>query len=123
MVHLNGGHEGSDADAIIWGSANFLCLVVNSIELANFVAVTDCLEHRLDRLTVTRHLEVRFFNTYLGMCRREEQVDSLRLVSVVLVISNRFLSLEWDVHADGWATERTVPIFLLSHSVSAVGLD
>ena len=44
VEHLNGGHESSDANAIIWGIANFLCLVVNGIELADFVAVTDCLE-------------------------------------------------------------------------------
>ena len=48
VEHVNGGHEGADADTIIWGIANFLSLVVNGIELANFVAVTDCFEQRPD---------------------------------------------------------------------------
>ena len=58
VEHLNGGHEGSDANAIIWGIANFLCLVVNGIELADFVGVTDCLEQGPNSFTVARHLEV-----------------------------------------------------------------
>ena len=68
VEHLNGGHEGSDANAIIWGIANFFSLVVNGIELADFIAVTDCLEQRPNRFTGTGHLEVLFFNTNLGMC-------------------------------------------------------
>ena len=105
VEHLDGSHESADADAIIGGVANFLRLIVNGVEFADFVAVTDCLEQGLDGVTVTRHLEVSFLDSDLGVRRREEQVDGLRLVSVVLVVGNRLLSFEWNVDADGWAAE------------------
>ena len=58
VEHIDGCHESSDANAIILGIANFLSLVVNGIELADFVGVTDCLEQGPNRFTVARHLEV-----------------------------------------------------------------
>ena len=58
VEHLDGSHESSDADTIIWRIANFFSLVVNGVEFANFVAVTDSLEQGSNSFTVTWHLEV-----------------------------------------------------------------
>jgi len=44
VEHLDGGHESTDTDAIILSIANFLRLIVNGVEFANFVAVTDGFE-------------------------------------------------------------------------------
>ena len=44
VEHLDGGHESTDTDAIILRIANFLRLIVNRVEFADFVAVTDGFE-------------------------------------------------------------------------------
>ena len=58
VEHLDSSHETSDADTIIWRIANFFSLVVNGVEFADFVGVTDSLEQRSNGFTVTGHLEV-----------------------------------------------------------------
>ena len=88
MEHLDGCHESAHADTIIRCIANFLSLIVNGVEFADFVAVTDSLEQGLDTVAITRHLEVRFLDTNLSVSRGEEQIDSLWLVTIVLVIGN-----------------------------------
>ena len=88
VEHVDGGHESTHADTIIRGAANFFGLVVNGVEFADFVAVTDSLEQGLDGLAVTRHLEVSFLDTNLGVSRREEQINGFWLVTIVLVVGN-----------------------------------
>ena len=88
VEHLNGGHESTHTNAIIWRIANFFSLVVNGVEFADFVVVTACFKQSPDSFTVTRHLEVRFLDTNLSVSRGEEQIDSLWLVTIVLVIGN-----------------------------------
>ena len=120
VEHLDSRHESSDADAIILGSANFFGLVINGVEFADFVAVTDLFEEGLDGCTVARALEVLLLDSDFGVGRREQQVHSLWLVAVVLEISNRPLLLVRDVHPDCWATERTLPVLLPPQSISTV---
>ena len=67
MEHLDGCHESSDANTIILSIANFFSLVVNGVEFADFVVVTACFKQSPDSFTVTRHLEVRFLDTNLGV--------------------------------------------------------
>jgi len=57
--------------------------------------------------------------------RWEKQVDGFRLVTVVLVVSYRLLSLsfEWDINTDSRASERAVFVFLPPYLVGAVGFE
>ena len=120
VEHLNSCHESPDADAIILGAANFFGLVINGVEFADFVAVTDLFKESLNCCTVARALEVLLLDSDLSVSRREQQVNGLGFVSIVLEVSNRPLLFVRNVHSDCWATERTLPVLLPPQSISTV---
>ena len=66
-------------------------------------------------------LEVSFLDANLSVSRWEKQIYGLWFITVVLVVSNRLLSFEWNIYADSWASKRAVSILLLSNLVSTVG--
>lgn len=88
MKHLHGCHESPHAHHVVLRLANFFGLVVHSVELADFVGVTDGFEEGLDRCSVAWHLEVGLLNAQLRKGRREKQVNCLGLVSIVRIISH-----------------------------------
>ena len=65
VKHLHSSHESTDADAIVTRIADFLGLVVHSIEFSDFVTVADGFEQVLDGGPVPWHLEVRLLNADL----------------------------------------------------------
>lgn len=91
--------------------------VVNCVELSRLVRVTDICEQSPDRRSRLRLSEVRLLNSYFCVRRREEDVDRLRLIAVVLEIGNRFLLFAWDVSANSWATELAITVDLASYNV------
>ena len=105
VEHLHSRHEASDADTIILRTANFFSLVINGVEFADLVAVTDLFKKGLYGSAVTGALEVRLLDSDLCMSGWEKQIHSLWLVTIILEVSNRPFILVRDVHSDCWATE------------------
>jgi len=120
MEHLDGGHEGSDADLVVGGVADLLGFVVNGIELTNFVTDANCFEETLDGGSVAWHLEVSLRDTQFSNSCWEEQIDSLWLVTIVGIVSHRSDFLEWDISANSWAAKGSILVLNLAYVVRAV---
>lgn len=65
---------------------------------------------------------MRLINADLYVLGREEQVNSLGLVTVVLVVSDRLLLLTWDIIPDSGRPEGTVNITLLPDNIPRANL-
>ena len=114
--------EVAHANAIVRRLGQLLGTIVDRVELANLVAEADLLEQRPNCLATAKLTEFVLADAILGEVRREQQIDCLRLVSVVLIIKNRRVNIAmiistylvisntleffvWDVFADGWHAE------------------
>lgn len=63
-----------------------LCTVVHGIKLSNLVAESNSLEQSLDLVSLAWQLEVIFADTQLCEGRREQKVNSLWLISIILYL-------------------------------------
>ena len=114
--------EVTNAHAVISRAGNLLGAVVDGVELAELVLVTDVLEDHPDLVTCTRVSELLLVHANLIEVGREQQVNRLGLVTKVLVVGDTAESFVRDVVADGWQTEATVLVFLSPHNVAGAWL-
>lgn len=88
MERVNCHHERTHANHVVLRVAHFFCTVVNAVEFANFITVTDFLEQCLDCFTGAWLLEIVFTHSAFGEGGGVEQVNGFGLVSVVLVVGH-----------------------------------
>ena len=102
---------------------DFFGAVVNGVEFADFVGVADAFEELLDFVAGAGHLEVVLGDAHLGEGGGEQQVDGLRLVPVVVEVSDRTLFLEGDVSADGRSAKHTRFILFFTNYIPTAYFD
>jgi len=78
-------------------SWNLDTAIKNCVELAWFVRVPNPFKHRANIRFVHCAYEVGLCNSHLQVLSREQDVDCLRFVPVVLVIRHRSKLLQWNV--------------------------
>lgn len=122
-VDLHRLQEGPHTGPVVLRLAQLLCSSEKRVELAGFVGQADLLENGADLLSAPQLLEVCLRDADLRRRLRVHQVHCLRLIAVVLEVSNRSPLFEGDVSADSGAAEGSVLVFGTAHLVSAVGLD
>jgi len=123
VVFVHRHHERAHAHVVVPSFAKLLRRVVHGVELSDLVVETDSVKQGLDGFTRSRELEIVLSNAELGESGREEEIHSLGLVTVVLVVSDRLLRLEGDVGSDGRATKGAVDVLTLANLVGAIVLD
>ena len=76
----------SHADPVVvsTGTGNLLGSIIHCVELSNFVAITNFLEKCLYLVACSERPEVIFVDARLRIVRREEQIDCLGLITIVL---------------------------------------
>jgi hypothetical protein len=114
--------EVANAHAVIFRAGDLLGTVVDGVELAELVLVTDVLEDHPDLVTCTRVSELLLVHANLIEAGREQQVNRLGLVTKVLIVGDTAESFVRDVVADGWQAEATVQVLLTPHNVAGAWL-
>lgn len=90
--------------------AHVLGFVVKGVELSLLERVSNLFEKNSNSFTITQLLEVCLGDTKLSSSGGVHQVNSLWLVTVVLIVSNRAPNLEGYISADSWYTKAAVLI-------------
>ena len=123
MVLLDGHHKASYRDGIILSSTQLFRFVVHRVKFTNFVVVTDSFEERFNGGAGSWQLEVVFRHAKLSEGCWEEQVDRLGFITVVGIVCNRSLYLEWHIGPDSWAAKCSIDIFGLPHLIRTVSFQ
>ena len=84
--------EVANANAVVGGLGQLLGAVIDSIELANFVGEANLLEQRSDTLATAQGAELGLADAVLGKVRREQEIDGLGLISIILSNENRVIN-------------------------------
>jgi hypothetical protein len=108
VQHLAGLHHSAHAHLVVGRLADVLSTVVDRVKLSELVAVADSLEQRLNLFTRTHLLKVVLTDSQVGVRLGEQQVDSLRLITVIAKVSYRSLVFEWDVGSNSGDTEAAI---------------
>ena len=92
---LDSLHESADAYCVragrcrvstAWIAHKLFCTVVHGIKLSNLVAKSNALEQSLDFVSLAWQLEVILTDSHLSESGREQKVDSLWLISIILYL-------------------------------------
>ncbi len=122
MQLLDNFHESSDGGHVTLGEV-FFSAVVHSIEFAYLVCIANAFKKHSKFFSWPCTLEIILTDAHFCESAWEEDVDSFWLITIVIVVSDRFSFLEGDISANGRATEGSILIFRSPHLVAAVGLN
>lgn len=117
MERIHSHHESAYTNHVVLGVAHFLCTVINTVEFTNLITVTDFSEQVFNCFSAARHLEIIFADaTFCESCW-VQKVNSLRFITVVLIVGHRFALFIRDVSSNSWSTESTGCIFVFSYGI------
>jgi hypothetical protein len=123
MHFIDGLHESSYADhvitkglLVIWH--HFFSSIIHSIELSNLIGETNVSEKSLNLISRSWKLKVILCDSHLCESRGEQEINCLRLITIVIIVCNRSLFFEGDICSDSGATKYSVFILWSSDCVS-----
>jgi len=98
------------------------CSVVDCIELARLVRVANVGKKVLDKSTCSWLSHLCFIDSDFSHRCWEQEIDCLRLISIVLVVSNGLLLLPWDVSPHSGASKSSIIVLISSDNISGANL-
>lgn len=105
------------AHILVLRVTKFSSTVENSIEFANLICVSNVFEELLNFRSWSHNLEISLCDAQFLESLWEKNINGFWLITIVLIISHRFLHFQWDISTNTWASKRTVNIFRLSNFV------
>jgi len=100
VKRVDSHHEGAYTNHFILCIAHFYSTVEDAVEFADLVSVTDFFKKSFDLVFAAGDLEVVLADAALSEGSRGKEVDCLRLITVVLIVSHGLAVLIGDVSSD-----------------------
>ena len=88
LIDVLGLEEGANRHSIVLAVADLFRFVVERVKLALFECHSNLLEKQANGFAVSQLLEIVLADADFSRCRRVHKVDSFRLITVVLVLSD-----------------------------------